>query len=363
MKKFLLGTTALGAFALAASVQASPLSVKVGGEIDFQASSVDQDLDAGVRNVKFANDTEIHVNVEGKSDNGLVYGAVIELEADVSADARGEGQNADKTFIFLETDAGRFELGNNTAAADALSVGADSIAVATGGIDGDWYLYATSTAGFAFLPDLPVAAARGVSEDASKITYFTPRFNGFQAGVSYTPDQGDGGTAAGFTGENNGDFENVISAGLSFNGEFENVGVMASVNGEFGDSETAGTEDLSAYELGLALTFEGFSVAGSWGDHGESGYATGSNIEADYFTLGAAYDAGNVGLSVTYLNGNVDLGAAGENESQVISVGADYALAPGLTPYIEANFFELDAPGTASDNDGTVVLVGSTLSF
>ena len=52
------------------------------------------------------------------------------------------------------------------------------------------------------------------------------------------------------------------------------------------------------------------------------------------------------------------------NETQNIVVGADYQLAPGFTPYVEAAFFELDDGDTGNrDNDGSVVLVGAELNF
>jgi hypothetical protein len=72
--------------------------VSVGGFIDFQAGISDQDVDTDVRNLKFQNDTEVHVSVSGKADNGIGYGAVVELESD------GEGLNADKIYIYLEGD-------------------------------------------------------------------------------------------------------------------------------------------------------------------------------------------------------------------------------------------------------------------
>jgi hypothetical protein len=371
MKKFLLGTTAMiGAASIAAAAHAEGPSVSVGGQIDFQAGFTDQDsaFETGPssREYKFQNDTEVHVSVEGQADNGLAYGAVIELEADVNADADGEGTNADKTYIYLESNSGRVELGNNSGAEDTLKVDASTIARATGGIDGDWYDFVNVTPGgvsgaaaFVIRPDLPAAHARGVAEDATKITYYSPRFSGVQLGVSFTPDQGDGGTAAGFTGELNGDQENVWGIGASYAGQFENVAVEVSATGEFGDAELAGTEDVAAYNLGVVLGFQGFSAAGSYGDWDDSGLATGSSTESDYWTLGAAYETGPFGVSVTYLESEF----ADTNEFQNVVVGADYQLAAGLVPYVEVSFFEFDQPGAGADNDGTVVLVGTELSF
>ena len=344
-------------------------SVSVGGFIDFQAGFTDQDsafeTGANSREYKFQNDTEVHIAVEGAADNGLAYGAVIELEADTNADADGEGLNADKTYLFLESSAGRLELGNNEGAEQALNVSAASIARATGGVDGDFYDFAnvggsTGTIPFIIRPDLPAAHARGVTEDATKITYYTPRFSGLQLGVSYTPDQGDGGTASGFTGEIPGtDQENVFGLGLNYQGQYEEVGVEASLVGEFGDAEAAGTEDVSAWGGGLVLSSRGFSLAGSYHDWGDSGLAVGTvNDDQNVWTVGGAYETGPFGVSVTYLDSESQ-----DHDFTNLSFGADYQLAPGLVPYVEVTLFDADENGTTVDNDGSVVLVGAELSF
>ncbi len=38
-------------------------------------------------------------------------------------------------------------------------------------------------------------------------------------------------------------------------------------------------------------------------------------------------------------------------------------MAPGLTPYVDVTFFETDQAGTTIENDGTVILMGTLLSF
>ncbi len=369
MKKFLLGTSALiSAGLVAGSALAAGPNVSVGGFQDFQAGWVDQEAafetGANSRDFKTRSDTEVHVNVNGKADNGLGYGAVVELEADVTAADNGEGFNADKTYLFIESGMGRVELGSNTDAAEALQVSPGNFARATGGVDGDWYLFVNTGGvggGQAFIlrTDLPTAHAKGVTEDANKITYYSPRFSGFQFGVSFAPDQGDVGSATGFTGENNGDQEGVFNAGINYTGKYQNVGVQGSITGEWGSSETAATEDLNAYAAGLALNYMGFSFGGSYGDWQESTLPVAANQgDSQFWTLGAAYATGPYGISVTYLDAERN-----NNDSNNLSVGADYKLAPGLVPYIEANFFELDQGGTTVDNEGTVVLFGTQLNF
>jgi outer membrane protein OmpU len=388
MKKFVIATTTLlsGAVlagsALAGGLEnyptkaeameepaksTSPLTVGVGGFIDFQAGFASQkdgfETGANSRDLKFQNDTEIHLSVDGKTDSGLGYGAVVELDADVTADGDNEhavGGVADKTYLYLQGNKfGRVELGNVDGAENRLKVDAASISRATGGIDGDWYDFVNTTGGFLLGPDLPLADAAGITEDATKISYYTNRMAGFQAGVSFTPDSGNGGTAAGFTSDSNaGNFENVVHAGVNYKRNFNKVDLELSGTGAFGESESAALEDLSAWALGAKLGSGGFSVAGSYGDWGDSGQAVGGTGDAKFWNAGVAYEHGPWGASVSYLNSERN-----DNDLSNLVVGADYQLAPGLVPYVEASFYDLDQAATATDNEGNVVLIGTQLNF
>lgn len=380
MRKILFATSALvGATAIASSAmaggthaaeQAKPnagaLTVMVGGQIDFQGGIADQDLAtaAAARDGRFSNDTEIHVIVKGSTDS-FDYGAVVELNADISADADADGGNADKAFIFVENDGfGRVEMGGNSGASETLEVDASNIARATGGIDGDWYRYVNTTglSANAFRPSLPVAADRAAGADAEKITYYTPRFSGVQLGASYSVDTNNGSTTAGANVTNDSGYENVFAGGINYEGNInDNTGIEAGLTGEFGEAETTGVtarEDLQAWSAGLAVEFSGFSVAGSYADLGESGSLSAAPVETSFWTLGAAYENGPFGLSTTYLDGE-----NGTSDVNNLVFGADYQLAPGFVPYVEAAFFDIDAAGTASDNTGNVILVGSELTF
>lgn len=371
MKKFLLGTTGLVASAtLFASVAAAETpKVTVGGFIDFQAGIASDDLDSAQRAQGFRNDTEVNIRVDGKSDAGLGYGAEIDLEADVTADADGEGLNASRTFIFLDGNWGRFELGSNTGAAEALKVDASDVSHGTGGIDGDWSYFANQPTGsFITVPSLPVAhgstlVAGGdeTTDNDNKITYYSPRWSGFQLGVSYAPDQTDRGQTVTRLDNEDGEAGDIFSGGVNYAGQWDQITLAAALAGEWGDAETSATEDLRAWNAGAKVGYMGFAVAGSYGDWSDSLSVSGS--DADYWTLGASYDYAAFGASVSYLDSSVEA-AGGDNDFENIAVSADYKLAPGLTPYAEVSLYEYDAPGAgAADNDGTVFILGTQLAF
>ena len=111
----------------------------------------------------------------------------------------------------------------------------------------------------------------------------------------------------------------------------------------------------------------GFSIAGSYGDWGDSGRAAStSNDTSDYWSAGAAYETGPFSVSATYFESSYGTGVSStSNEFNSVILGADYKLAPGLTPYAEVGFFQFDGAGSgvANDVDGNTIVLGTTLSF
>ena len=374
MKKLLSTTAILSAFAFAGAANAADLQVNVGGFLDFQAGYTSDDIvgETGglpdANELNFNNDTEIHFSVDGKADNGLEYGAVIELEADINAgdQAQNGGTNADKTYLFMQGGWGRVELGGNTDAAEALSVNSSTFASATGGVDGDFYRYAGVPAGFTGLirPDLAIAnngngagqLGAGTNEDSTKVTYYTPRFAGFQAGVSYSPNT----SSTGVTAPNVIGFQDIVSGGVNYAAQWNSFGVKAAVTGQTGDSKVAGP-NLKGWDAGANVTFAGFTVGGSYGDLSNT-FAAGS--DTNYWDAGVGYEFGAFSASASYFDSEGGTAAA-DDEFNNLVVGLDYKLAPGLVPYAEVSFFDMDGAGggVANDNDGTVVILGTELSF
>ncbi len=452
--------------------------------------AVDTDpIKAGTNNrysnrLDFVNDSEIYIKVGAISDSGLKYGAIVELEADTSPNGRGNGFNADKSFIFTESTVGKFEFGNNLAANQKMKVGPANFARATGGINGKYLehinmpmlanstqLNANQTAicdggvgdtacsqvklsRFILIPQSPVGhggyakgfynkttdnsdyGADGASnpnpndygsfnrnslvgtgnnlgykngsfgqmEDATKISYYTPRINGWQLGGSFTPDTGDTGTSAVISGRDSGDIKNVASWGLNYSDTFGNLGFAMSATGERGQFEnsklqTAGSvikrEGLQSYDAGMMMTYFGFTIGGSYGYWGKSlqlkqgvtacNYDSNTELAsqdcvatstyspkkfagAKYYTGGAAYEFGPFAASLTYMASNFQ-----NNKYKAASFGVDYKLARGLMPYFEVTKFQfdtnkvkaLDVTSTAQmkDNKGYVALIGILFAF
>jgi len=317
----------------------------------------------------------IDVKVAAETASGLKYGAFLQLEANETPDDHNYGKNADKTYGFFEGSGGRLEFGANTDAAQAMKVDASTFAVGAGGIDGDWELYVgglgidqNNEAAFIIKPSLPTAHAETTKvPNANKITYYSPRIEGFQAGVSFTPDQGDIGTSTGWdTGGQPGFYQNVFNGGLNYNAKVKDISFIGAVTGEFGRNSLHNTiEDLNAYNAGINIGYKEFTIGGSYGTWNLSTlvrpevFTTSPNYKDSYYwDIGAVYDTGNFATSLTYLKSNY----RGTHELDHISLGADYKLAPGFTPFAEANYFHITSGETFNEH-GNVLIAGTKLNF
>jgi len=375
MKKILLGTTTLfgAAVLFAGAANAEGPKVTLGGFSDFQVGVVSEDLDTNLRSGAFRTETDLVFKIDGKTDSGLGYGGNIELTTSNTADQDNNTSQVGKSWVYVDGAWGRVQGGSDYGVTKTMKIDASSIARATGGIDGDYHYFMTNTTGQVIgTPDLlldygNISQLGDERQEAiNKVSYYTPRFAGFQAGISYLFDTT--ATDRGITtsrGDNNaGEAENVFLGALSWEGKFDAVSLGAAATGEFGNAEAAGVEDLQTWNVGAKAGYMGFTVAGSYGDWGDSLRAASNLDESNYWTLGAAYETGPVGASVTYLDSTYAATSTTENEFTNISVGVDYKLAPGFTPYAEVSFVEIDvAAGTANDNDATVFIAGTQLAF
>lgn len=390
MKKILLGTTGLvGAALLASAASAETPKVTLGGFSDFQAGYID-DNGATQSAYGFRNDNEVTIKVDGKTDGGLGYGAEIDLEADITSDSDNQGLNASRTFTYLSGNWGRVELGGNKSAGSTIRVDASSLAVATGGINGAWTYFVsgapTGGVGSGFITESKLPGEHGSTYtsgdestyNATKFTYYTPKYAGFQIGVSYTPQLADRGQL--LNRADNTGVKDVVDAGISYENTFFGAWKFAAAaTGEWASSTRGaqgatgpgtinvpyGTDDISSYNVGALVGYKGVQIAGSYGDWDESGIAGASG---NYYTGGIGYETGPIGLSATWINSSLDDVGGSTNKFNNIVLGADYKLAPGLTPYAEVSFFDYDsgpAGGTSTNynNTGTSVILGTQVAF
>ncbi len=236
LRRCLMLTTALAGASLASSVGvAGAAEVKPGGALDVtitgflrtewvggQQDELQQDPSLS-RSLDFRNDSEVHVLARGEDEEaGLEYGATIEFEADTNSTF-----NSDETWIFLRGGWGELRFGDQDGIVDNSTIGGQTIAAGTGGIDGSDAVISAAPVVFLTLTD-----------DATKIRYYTPSFGGFSLGVSYTPTQQEVDSSAlngQFIANKGGDDamqgKNVFEGGLVYDDELGDVGIESSIVG------------------------------------------------------------------------------------------------------------------------------------
>ncbi len=362
MKKVLLAGTALLGLALTSAPAAAELNLDLGGHFRGYGVYADDDASAaGTRDFDFRRDTEVHFTGEATSDNGLTVGVHYEL-------ALGGGATADvqtdEAYAYFAGNWGRTNIGKEDGAAYLLQVAAPSADSNVDGLRTQIQGYDLLTAATAL--DYDHADFRG----AQRITYLTPKFSGFQAGVSYAAENADNAAGAGVGAIGApavpvaDSFKNLMEAGLRWDGEFEGFGLSAGAGYSTAEVDTSGvlSGDLNTWNAGLNVAFSGFSVGAAYIDS-EQDLSAGGSADSDTWVVGAAWDNGPYHVGASYLNADIEDGLSGDTaDADRWTVGAGYTYGPGMSfrGTVAMGENNLNAAG---DEDFTQVTLGTDIQF
>ncbi len=424
MKKILLaGTAIVGAAVLASPAQAD-LKIDLGGHFRGYAVYNDQDETSTpangdeLRNFEFKRDMEVHFTGETTTDSGLTVGVHAELDlgnesmnggrvatsplpptpGSFSASSTfNDASNLDEAYIYFSGGWGRVNFGSEDGAAYLLQVAAPS---ADSNVDGmRVYVQALNadvwddgvannsilgTNGLDF--NVRLGYDNAFFRDTDRLTYLTPKWNGFQAGASYAPQAGQGIVDGAFAGaslaDNTTDFEDLWEVAARWDGEFEGFGISAGLgySTASGTDEAAagagnfGSDSLSAWDAGLNVSFNDFSVGAAYlnADTGvQEAAGPGNNAEIETWTIGAAWDNGPYHLGATWYNTEIGnnvygLGLAGTRDVEIdrYTVGGGYTYGPGMTFRGSVAFGNVDSStAAANDTDFLQVGIGTDVNF
>lgn len=401
MKKLLMASTALAAVALApgegwaqaAPPAGPPIKLGLGGYFQFYGVFGDQS-DSGAtspgnnrQSFDFKREAEIWFLGQAKLDNGLMIGVDVQLEAESC------GDQIDESYIWFQGGWGRVILGSENSAAYLLSVGAPTVDANFDGQDPNYRLFS----GVPALADPRVGGLTGVSikgidasvvditGDTEKITYLSPRIAGFRAGISYTPDNSEDGTAASgvpkggsFAGmplhNTAGQFSHVIGAGVNFEGAIGPASLLAGVSYETGfreaDVVVGGVrlfkDRREAYSAGFDVGFAGFHL-GALYYRDDNGFRTAGDQTS--WAVGATYTMGPLTLGANYYVGEKDFKFAGTKDEGLrrALVGARYVLGPGVDLRTSLQYYQYDTPvatvGTDGNNNAFFFVFGTNFTF
>ena len=209
-------------------------------------------------------------------------------------------------------------------------------------------------------------------EDFNKVIYYTPRLEGLQFGVSYTPnagDEGNGKNNRGIAQRRNEEIKDAVSLNLNYENSFAGLDVEASV-GYLIAKRVGPDPDVSAWNIGAQIGFdvgEGKLKLGG-------GYLMGEDLsegeDDEVVIVGFAYerDAWKVGIHYGWSNNE---SASLEETTHEIELGGryrftDYMAISAMVEYVQSEIVqsEIEIPGEPSyDADGVGIGLIFSVNF
>lgn len=386
--------------------------VKMGAELTVEAGTRIQKSEyentavtTNNEGIGFNSNVAAHLTVENETRNNWNYGAQIGLSANTKGSAKAGKHYLDRTYLWTQHDnVGRFELGSNRSAAGEMQITSDK----SGGWDN--YVSVSTAAGVAksnFLTGAKLVFKETTfntpNERSRKITYYTPKNNGFQFGVSYIPDVTNNGSASSTPNTSTSPTRqeyNAIAPGITWEHEFApNRTLEVALVGEFASlkrstaDKTAGRiyNKSKAVAIGATYTHGDLEISSSYGNHFKTNT---QKISTDipnawYADLGAEYQL-NDKLTI---KGSALYSEKYSNPFKLFAAGAEYQIASGIKTYATIAHFNMnqkkayfDVPHNSSSttysfggtnytetdatirdssykNKGTAVILGSKFKF
>ena len=374
MKKILLGSTAIVAAGMIASVPsadaASKMKLSVGGYMEQWVgfTSGDDGVAQDYSGFSTVSDGEIHFKGKTKLDNGITVGVNVQLEAQQG------GDQIDEQYMTVSGGFGQIIIGDENSAMYKMHYAPSDFGIGTNSGDvTSWNKPVSDAEGDSIAMGGHYRAPFGATyiepnavNDSAKISYFTPRVSGFQLGLSYAPDGSQDNNGLPNRDTTNTDY---IMVGANF---VQKMGGMSvGISGGYGtvtDAAAGGVEP-EATSFGIKLGMGGVSAGVSYAnfsDHGEK--------DQEGINAGVAYSSGPMGVSIAYFHGEKD-GNNGDAatlnnqaERDVIHLSAKYAMGPGVTlagtlGHAVYSSDDADIDNSVDESASTYVVMGLKVGF
>ncbi|WP_234999580.1 porin [Roseovarius albus] len=377
MKKHLLSTSAIALGVVAAApASAQDWDVSWGGFFSSHIAIVDTDSqipdgEGGLRSydgdgINFLNTGEIIFTPSVTLDNGLTFGVNVQMEAQNSG---GGSDGIDESYMTISGDSfGQLIIGAENSAGYKSLVGAPGVTS----------MYINSPSISAFIPlssvvpfsfrDAGVSSYTevGGNNDVNRLTYFTPSFNGFTAGVSYARNNRgnavQGFDPAGQVNDNSGaTLEDIFDIGLSYSQSFGTTDVTLGARWGTGAVVGGAGGDATTWGLGAQIGFGAVTIGGSYAENNNNDLAAvAGNTSSTGWSFGGTYDAaGPWSFEALTYQGEYKTGAS--DEYTAYRVGASRDLGPGVD--WDIYYVYAEAEDSANTVDGNVIGTAINLSF
>ena len=354
MKKQLLCTSAIAlGVAAAAPASAQEWDMDWGGfysvhtgYADISGSNIPNNSDFD--GVNIFNTGEIIFSPSVTMDNGLTFGLYVEYEAHSGASTNLTSV-IDQTAITIEGDRlGKLVLGSDNSAGYKMMVGAPTVTT----------MWINSPSVSSFIPRSGSGGTGGVSllqasissytevggnDDVTRITYYTPSFNGLVAGVSYARDATTNVSHAyANLDKDTLPLTDVYDIGLKYSQSFGSTDVTLAARwgeGSYGNfgvggagtgarAASAALDDPTTWGIGAQVSFGGLTVGASYNenDNGDP-----NNIgDQEGFTFGVTYDTGGPwSFEALTVQGESEAGPT-DSDYETYKIGASRDIGPGV---------------------------------
>ncbi|MEQ9638471.1 MAG: porin [Alphaproteobacteria bacterium] len=350
----LLTTASIAALLAAPAAAADGLNLELAGfyRLFFVAGAQDTDpgeAGAGFRNHGIGRGSEIFFLADTTLPNGISVGVNIQLEGETNPD------QIDESYVFFEGMFGKVILGSEDPATDAMLFGAP-VPLPGHGVNSPQQFHVAAGTNLVGTSLTFV----NMSFDSDKVTWFTPRWQGFQLGGSYTPDNTEELGAALRPDITPLQVSEVVEVGGNWIGRIGafDVGVHAGYG--HGEREVGGPGlgDREQWGFGGQLGWRGLVVGASYryDDLGAAG------LERRDWNAGASYRWRAWTLAAAYAHGEVEM-AGTDDTLDHYEIGLRYLLGPGLELAGGIQRVEFDSALPSGRNQALLGLIGTQISF
>ncbi len=393
-KHFLLGFCTVAA-CFAPVMARADIDMSIYGYFRTYAFATKNDEHGGsnLKNFSLYRDSEVDFKGETTTDSGLTVGVQYEMKVGGTGTSQpgtffggAKGRTmTDEAYMYLQNQYGRMTMGGEDGIAFLLQPtvpGADS------NIDGPrTQLQALSSDVWddglnnnSYLPanfDITLGYNNSDFRSTDRLTYTSPKWKGFQAGVSYAPLPGlreiHSSTASPPTDNNLGKFQDLVEAAARWDGAFGDWKLTTEAGIATSDTQRAavagniGSDGLTTWNAGVNLGWKEYSVGGAY-RHSNTSVA-GPNNDQNTWILGAAWDVKPWHLGASWYQTKLDanafsIGLADSLEVRRISLGGGYLVAPGISLRSTASFISVDnGINSPIDPEQTQLSLGTEVNF
>jgi hypothetical protein len=359
--------------------------IKIEGYGDFKTFSIEDNI-SKESSITLENEVSININLEGHIDEITKYGIKF---------IRVFNNNFEKEkeyYGYLHGYYGKLEVGNTRGVAENMRIGADTIALGSGGIASSFIRYINLASNsssdnpiYLLMPGTLTSQNFGYHSKnmfekiyfdgniyLPKINYYSPDLHNFQVGAGFTPNVKIAkGNVTGL--DNDVDLGSIVNYGVNYINTFDNVGIAVSLVYEknldvlLNKPPTGGTiakveHKFASSEFGINISYFGLTFAISRGTIereviSNEKLASLTQKDGKYTTYGFVYELSEFSISNTYFDGEYK----DYSRFKSMAVAIENKMSKNISVYVE--YIKFSSEFGNIKNDGYNVSLGMLLNF